>query len=163
MIRKRPNHQGSKHNKPPMASFSSPSSTNEDAQRLSLTLIRAKWEGNWKKGKARTKKEKRFNKSYFYFTPLIENEGISVCALITLFLIWCAQLETGASQDGWSALLTYILSFLPAAFMTLLSEGNFLSGLKLPAVQFIVPAIRTRWPRFAVPIYSCPGWFYPTG
>lgn len=128
---------------------------------LSLTLIRAKWEGNWKKGKARTKKEKRFNKSYFYFTPLIENEGISVCALITLFLIWWAQLES-----GWVVSVTYctyILSFLPAAFMTLLSEGKFLSGLKLPAVQFIVPAIRTRWPRFAVPIYLCPGWFYPTG
>lgn len=55
------------------------------------------------------------------------------------------------------------LSFLPAAFMTLLAEGKFLSGLKLPALQFIVPAITTRWPRFAVPIYLCPGWFYPTG
>lgn len=40
------------------------------------------------------------------------------------------------------------LSFLPAAFMTLLSEGKFLSRLKLPALQFIVPAITTRRPRF---------------
>lgn len=80
-----------------MASFSLPSSTNGDAQRLRLTLIRGKWEENWKKGKGRTKKEKRFNKSLFLFYPINKK--------------WrnlCLRFNNTVSESGWVVSITYI-------------------------------------------------------